>query len=94
MALVSDARSDEAILAGARDRGDGVHGRPNWVQDEITGRASVVWLEIGHATLRQFVADAFRNELWITNPPPRPICATRRPDRRRCAASGVDDTAR
>jgi CxxC motif-containing protein (DUF1111 family) len=64
-----DALPEEVILAGATDRGDGVHGRPNWVRDEA-GRARVGrfgW-KADTATLRQFVADAFRNELGITNP--------------------------
>jgi CxxC motif-containing protein (DUF1111 family) len=64
-----DVLSDEEIVAGAIPRGDGVQGRVHWV------KASDGSLRVGRfgwkadtATLKQFVADAFRNELGITSP--------------------------
>src|SRR5262245_46867511 len=64
-----DALPDAVILAGAVPRGDGVHGRPHLVRDaqerERVGRFG--W-KADTATLLQFVADAFRNELGLTNP--------------------------
>jgi CxxC motif-containing protein (DUF1111 family) len=77
-----DAIPDGAILAGTMPRGDGVHGRPNLVHDE-EGRRRVGrfgW-KADAATLRQFVAEAFRNELGITNP----LAPTDRAADRRCA---------
>jgi CxxC motif-containing protein (DUF1111 family) len=64
-----DQVSDEAILALAVSRGDGVHGRANLVLDaagrERVGRFG--W-KGDTATLEQFVADALRNEHGVTNP--------------------------
>src|SRR6185312_5127706 len=64
-----DAIPDEAIAAGAVPRGNGVHGRANRVKGadgrERVGRFG--W-KSDTASLRQFVADAFRNELGITSP--------------------------
>jgi CxxC motif-containing protein (DUF1111 family) len=60
---------DAVIRAGATPRADGVHGRPNLVQDasgqERVGRFG--W-KADTATLQEFVAGAFRNELGITSP--------------------------
>jgi CxxC motif-containing protein (DUF1111 family) len=60
---------DGAIAAGASLRRDGVQGRPNWI------RTANGHLRIGRfgwksdaADLKQFVAEALRNELGITNP--------------------------
>jgi CxxC motif-containing protein (DUF1111 family) len=64
-----DAIPDEVIIAGAVPRGDGIHGRPHLVRDasgqQRVGRFG--W-KADTASLRQFVADAFRNELGITSP--------------------------
>jgi CxxC motif-containing protein (DUF1111 family) len=64
-----DALPDAVILAGAVPRGDGVHGRAHLVR-ATQGRTRVGrfgW-KADTATLLQFVADAFRNELGLTNP--------------------------
>jgi CxxC motif-containing protein (DUF1111 family) len=64
-----DAIPDDEIAAGAVPRGDGVRGRAHWVKTadgrERIGRFG--W-KADTATLRQFVANAFRNELGITSP--------------------------
>ena len=64
-----DALPDTVIVAGAVPRDHGVYGRAHLVRD-LQGRERVGrfgW-KADTATLRQFVADAFRNELGITNP--------------------------
>jgi CxxC motif-containing protein (DUF1111 family) len=60
-----DAIPESAILAGAVPQADGVLGRPNLLSDGQVGRFG--W-KGDTATLRQFVGEAFRNELGITNP--------------------------
>ena len=64
-----DAIPDAAIRAGAVAKGDGVRGRPNLVRGpdgrERVGRFG--W-KADAATLEQFVAEAFRNELGLTSP--------------------------
>jgi CxxC motif-containing protein (DUF1111 family) len=81
-----DAIPDQAILAAAVPRGDGVHGRPNMVADE-EGRRRVGrfgW-KADAATLRQFVGEAFRNELGITNPlAPTDVLQADHPPGERC----------
>src|SRR5262249_55240831 len=63
-----DAIPDEVILAGAAPRGDGVQGRPNLIPDVAGGpRVGRFGWKADTATLRQFVADAFRNELGLTS---------------------------
>jgi hypothetical protein len=64
-----DALPDDVILAGAVPRSHGVHGHPHLIRD-AQGRQRVGrfgW-KADTATLLQFVADAFRNELGLTNP--------------------------
>jgi CxxC motif-containing protein (DUF1111 family) len=64
-----DAIPDAVIRAGAVDRGDGVRGRPNIVRGP-DGRKRVGrfgW-KAHVPTLEQFVAEAFRSELGLTNP--------------------------
>jgi len=57
---------EEAILAAARH---GTRGRPNLVRDaEGIERVGRFGWKADTATLEQFVADAFRNELGITSP--------------------------
>ena len=60
---------DEAILAGAVPRGDGVHGRPHLVNG-ATGaqRVGRFGWKADSASLEGFVAEAFRNEHGITSP--------------------------
>jgi CxxC motif-containing protein (DUF1111 family) len=82
-----DALPDAVILAGAVPRGHGVHGRPHLVRDaqgrERVGRFG--W-KADTATLLQFVADAFRNELGLTNPlAPTDLTPVRRDPAQRCA---------
>ena len=86
-----DAIPDEAIAAGAVPRGGGVHGRPHRVRDadgrERIGRFG--W-KADTVSLRQFVADAFRNELGITSPlAPADLAPAGLPGRRRCAGEGA-----
>ncbi len=58
---------DEAILAAAARHG--TRGRPNLVRDtEGHARVGRFGWKADTATLEQFVADAFRNELGITSP--------------------------
>jgi CxxC motif-containing protein (DUF1111 family) len=59
-----DAIPDAVILAGTVARGDGIQGRPNLVD----GRVSRFGWKADTPTLRQFVGEAFRNELGITTP--------------------------
>jgi len=64
-----DAIPDAEIAVGAGPQRDGVHGRPNWVTT-VDGRKRIGrfgW-KADTATLREFVANAFRNELGITSP--------------------------
>src|SRR5204862_777187 len=67
-----EAISDEAILALADpdDRnGDGIRGRAAMVEDVASGRKRVGrfgW-KAQHATLLTFAADAYLNEMGITN---------------------------
>jgi hypothetical protein len=85
-----DALPDDAILVGAVPRGHGVHGRPHLVRDaqgrERVGRFG--W-KADTATLLQFVADAFRNELGLTNPlaPTDLLTCRTRPDAALCRRS-------
>lgn len=58
-----DAIPDAVITAGAIAR-DGVQGRPNLVN----GRVGRFGWKADTATLTQFVGEAFRNELGMTNP--------------------------
>jgi CxxC motif-containing protein (DUF1111 family) len=63
-----DAIPEQEIAAGAVSRGRGVHGRPHWVMT-ADGRVRIGrfgW-KATTVSLRQFVADAFRNELGITS---------------------------
>lgn len=64
-----DAIPDKVIAAGAVPRGDGVQGRVHWVHtlDGGQGVGRFGW-KADTITLRQFVAEAFRNELGITSP--------------------------
>jgi CxxC motif-containing protein (DUF1111 family) len=64
-----DEIPDAVIRAGAVARGDGVRGRPNIVRG-LDGRERVGrfgW-KAHVPTLEQFVAEAFRSELGLTNP--------------------------
>jgi CxxC motif-containing protein (DUF1111 family) len=66
---VIDAIPDAEIAARAVPQRDGVRGRPNWVIT-VDGRKRIGrfgW-KADTATLREFVANAFRNELGITSP--------------------------
>lgn len=64
-----DAISDETIMAGAVPRADGVHGRAQRAVDtEGRQRIGRFGWKADTATLTEFVADAFRNELGITSP--------------------------
>ena len=58
-----DAIADADIQAGAGPRGDGVNGRPNVLADGRIGRFG--W-KADTVSLRQFVGEAFRNELGMT----------------------------
>ena len=86
-----DAIPDEEIAAGAVPKGDGVRGRVHWVRDadgrERVGRFG--W-KADTVTLRQFVANAFRNELGITSPlAPADLTPAGPPGRRRCPGEGA-----
>lgn len=74
-----DFISDRAILAGAIAYPDGVHGRPNTIVEQ-NGAFSVGrfgW-KADVARLETFVAQAFRNEMGVTNPLfPHDLIATR-----------------
>jgi len=85
-----DAIPDDEVIAGAVPRGAGVHGRLHWIRTP-DGRQRVGrfgW-KADTVTLRQFVADAFRNELGITNPlAPSDFVPAEQPARRRCPGEG------
>lgn len=85
-----DAIPDEVIAAGAVPHGDGIHGRPHWVRAP-GGRPRVGrfgW-KADTVTLKQFVADAFRNELGITSPlAPADLAPVSQPGRRPCPGEG------
>lgn len=88
-----DLIADEEIAGGAVPRADGVHGRVQRVRDdsgcERVGRFG--W-KGETATLEQFVADAFRNELGITSPL-APVDLIPRSGRKPCAGErqGLED---
>lgn len=64
-----DAIPDAAIRAHATAYPDGVHGRPNVVRGpDGTERVGRFGWKSDTPTLAQFVGDAFRSELGITNP--------------------------
>jgi CxxC motif-containing protein (DUF1111 family) len=67
-ALFGDGRidmiPDAVILAGAVARDDGIHGRPNLVD----GRVARFGWKADTLNLRQFIGEAFRNELGLTTP--------------------------
>ena len=91
-----DAIPDEVIAAGAVLRG-GVLGRPHRIRSadgqERIGRFG--W-KADTVTLRQFVAEAFRNELGITNPLAPVDLVGRSGPGRRCVgeSEGVEDDGR
>src|SRR5262249_21120950 len=78
-----DAFDDAAIVAGAVAYADGVHGRPNRVDDgDGVLRVGRFGWKADVARLETFVALAFRNELGVTNPQfPHDLAATRAPQR-------------
>ena len=65
-----DAIPDDAILKNVHKHPvDGVTGRPSWVTDVVSGKLKVGrfgW-KAQQATLLAFAADAYRNEIGITN---------------------------
>lgn len=64
-----DALSDDAIAAGAIPRGSGVQGHPNWIlTSEGRRRIGRFGWKASTVSLGEFVANAFRNELGMTNP--------------------------
>jgi CxxC motif-containing protein (DUF1111 family) len=86
-----DIMPDEVIAAGAVGKADGVKGRVHWVKGldgkERVGRFG--W-KADTATLKQFVADAFRNELGITSPlAPVDIVPAGQPHHHRCFGEGI-----
>jgi CxxC motif-containing protein (DUF1111 family) len=90
-----DAIPDEEIAAGAVARGDGVHGRPHKVKTadgrERIGRFG--W-KADTASLYQFVGEAFRNELGITNPvAPADLLPSDMPVRHACPGEGANPEA-
>jgi CxxC motif-containing protein (DUF1111 family) len=90
-----DTIKDEVIAAGAVSKGDGVQGRVHWVKG-VDGkeRAGRFGWKADTATLKQFVADAFRNELGITSPmAPEDIAPADQPHHHRCfgEGAGVED---
>ncbi len=86
-----DALPDDIITAGAVLKADGVQGRVHWVKGldgkERVGRFG--W-KADTATLKQFIADAFRNELGITSPlAPVDIAPAGQPHHHRCFGEGI-----
>ena len=63
-----DLIPEENIEAGVRPHPDGVHGRAHWVTSaDGKRRIGRFGWKADTPTLREFVADAFRNELGITS---------------------------
>jgi CxxC motif-containing protein (DUF1111 family) len=87
--------SDDAIAAGAFSKGNGVQGRVHWVKDaDGKQRVGRFGWKADTATLKQFVADAFRNELGITSPlTPEDIAPANQPHHHRCfgESTAVED---
>jgi CxxC motif-containing protein (DUF1111 family) len=86
-----DNISDEEIAAGAIARGDGVHGRVHWVRaaDGKVHAGRFGW-KADTTTLKQFVADAFRNELGITSPlAPTDLISRRPSDQQPCPGESL-----
>jgi CxxC motif-containing protein (DUF1111 family) len=86
-----DAIPDAAILAGVTSTSDGVHGQPNLVLDPTgTERVGRFGWKADIATLHQFVGEAFRNELGMTNPAaPRDLSLPAVADETGCAGLGT-----
>jgi CxxC motif-containing protein (DUF1111 family) len=86
-----DAIAETTILAGAVPRGDGVHGRAHLIAGpDGHSRVGRFGWKADTANLRQFVADAFRNELGITSPlAPADLLPTGRAGRVRCRGEGA-----
>lgn len=85
-----DAIPDDEIVAGAMPRGDGVQGRPHWVNtpDGLRRIGRFGW-KADTVTLKQFIADAFRNELGITSPlAPADLAPVGQQHRHRCPGEG------
>ena len=78
-----DELSDASIAAGATAYADGVHGRPNWIdENENTHRIGRFGWKADVARLDVFVAQALRNEIGITSPLfPHDITVSRESDR-------------
>jgi CxxC motif-containing protein (DUF1111 family) len=86
-----DRIPDAVILAGAVPRGDGIQGRAHWVRGaDGQPRVGRFGWKADTASLHQFVADAFRNELGITSPlAPVDILPTGKPGRHPCPGEGA-----
>jgi CxxC motif-containing protein (DUF1111 family) len=86
-----DILPDEIIAAGAIAKEDGIHGRVNWAKDaQGKQRVGRFGWKGDTATLKQFVADAFRNELGITSPlAPLDIIAANQSGHHRCFGEGT-----
>jgi CxxC motif-containing protein (DUF1111 family) len=86
-----DLIPDTEIISGAVPRGDGVEGRVNFVvnSDGRSGVGRFGW-KADTARLKQFIAEAFRNELGITSPivPKDSIPVAEQP-RNRCAGESL-----
>jgi CxxC motif-containing protein (DUF1111 family) len=90
MGLISEI-ADQDIAAGAVPRSGGVHGRPHWVLS-ADGRKRIgrIGWKADTATLKEFVANAFRNELGITSPlAPMDVKAVNGAGRTRCPGEGA-----
>jgi CxxC motif-containing protein (DUF1111 family) len=85
-----DAIPDDVIAAGEGPHGD-VHGRANRIRlSDGSMRIGRFGWKADTVTLRQFVADAFRNELGITSPlAPVDIAPARQGARQRCPGEGT-----
>jgi hypothetical protein len=87
-----DAIQDDVITAGAVSKADGVQGRVHWVKG-VNGKERVGrfgW-KADTATLKQFIADAFRNELGITSPlAPEDIPPANQSHHHRCFGEGAE----
>ena len=86
-----DALPDDVIAAGAVRKDDGVQGRVHWVRTpDGKQRVGRFGWKADTATLKQFVADAFRNELGITSAlAPDDIVTADQPHHHRCFGEGI-----
>ncbi|WP_432264318.1 di-heme oxidoredictase family protein [Bordetella genomosp. 12] len=70
LGLLEAIHEDDILANAAQDKGDGIRGKPNWVQDLRTGRQVLGrfnW-KAGQPTVEQQSASAFSNDMGLSSP--------------------------